>query len=347
MLKAISLLLILLFVGVGYSKPPTLTTKQMKGHPPRVTRVCCAFGAHMKFAMIPFAHLNPVIEFSSLGEHKYLGGKEEGNGILYTKRGGFVDLGHVREWADWTAYLYVQIKSWNPSENKSIKLGIEGGNRSLQLNNINKLSEEDKVKLAGKIAFDLSYWHEIVTGYGVSAAPFISEKFSSFSVEDIYSNTLGVELGMQAVKSELEFDVAMTQLLNEHLTNLLVVDSIEKTYAALDQVESVWWSSAYGVPSNKITLKRSYLDEDCIVPWLLPNESLIYDAAELAIPASKIVDLSEFYDLTVKSNRKIPVRKVLPNNSGRKITQNQFNDFANHVKSSFELTAVNAKAKKS
>ncbi|MDP3432015.1 MAG: DUF4056 domain-containing protein [Bacteroidota bacterium] len=51
-----------------------------------------------------------------------------------------------------------------------------------------KLTDNDLVNLAGKIAYDLSVWHEIATWFGASTIPFVPERYSSFSVEDVYSN---------------------------------------------------------------------------------------------------------------------------------------------------------------
>ena len=314
--------------------PPVLSCKELKNHPPRVTRTCCAFGSKMKLVVIPFVKLNHVIEFENLGAHHYLGHRDEGNGILYSEKGGFIDLGHVREWADWTAFLYLHILEVANSPSSKKKLGVEGGMRFLELQNIETLDAENRIKLAGKIAFDMSLWHEIATGYGVSVAPFITEKFSSFSAEDIYSNMLGIELSMKALQSPLDFETAMTNLLNEKLLALGVVGKLEETYAAFEQVESLWWSNDYGIPRNKVTLKRNYFETECIVPWLLPNQEAMIIPDELEVPASNIegFSLSNCYVLTIRPNRKIPVHKVLPKHNGRKISQKQFEYFTDDVK---------------
>jgi len=334
-MKKLILQFILFFtIGCVDAKSPILTQKQLKRHPPRVTRTCCAFGTNLKIAVFSFIHLNHVIDFTELGEHHYLGHKNEGNGILYSQKGGFIDLGHVREWADWTAFLFLQIQNNSHDSIFYKKLGNEGGMRHLQLNNVSELDLESKIKLAGKIAFDLSYWHEIATGYGVSAAPFISEKFSSFSPEDMYSNILGIEIGMQAIRSSREYDKAVTNLLNEKLITLQVVKTIEETYAAFDNVESIWWSRDYNMPNNRITLRRNYFESNCIVPWLLPNQKPTNSPDELEVPLCTINDaaLSKYYSLVINANYKIPIHKVLHQHSGRKIKVSQFDNFANDIK---------------
>jgi len=337
-------LLIMLIGFTAFSKPPILNKKEMRTHPPRVTRTCCAFGSNLKIAVIPFAHMNTAIEFSELGEHQYLGGNKEGNGILYTTKGGFIDLGHLREWADWTAFLYLYIEDTTISINHLKSLGVEGGKRSLILGNTDNLSKDDRLLLAGRIAFELSHWHEIATGYGVSAAPFISEKFSSFSPEDMYSNMLGINLAIKAIESDLPYDEAITILLNESLIELNVVDSIEATYEALDQVENIWWSKEYSVPNKKIMLKRSYLESACIKPWLVPNTSDSSSYVELDVPVCSIdgTEFCQYFTLNIKVNHKIPIKKALPNHHGKTISQSDFNLLIEYVR--VDLTKIEVKA---
>jgi hypothetical protein len=335
---------ILLISFSSLAKPPSLNNKQKRTHPPRVTRTCCAFGTNLKIAGIPFAHMNTAIEFTQIGTHKYLGGKEEGNGILYTSKGGFIDLGHLREWADWTAFLYLHIKDSLVSINAFKSLGIEGGKRLLALSNTSELIENDRLLLAGRIAFELSHWHEIATGCGVSAVPFMSEKFSSFSPEDMYSNILGINLAIKAILSELTFDKAMTQLLNKELMDLGVVPSIEETYEALDQVENIWWSNEFSVPNKKIMLKRSYLESSCVEPWLIPLGSDTIQVAELEAPTCTVdgIDFSQYFTLNIKANRKIPIRKALPDHRGKTISQLDFDLLIQYIR--VDLTEIEVKA---
>jgi hypothetical protein len=307
---------ILLISFSSLAKPPSLNNKQKRTHPPRVTRTCCAFGTNLKIAGIPFAHMNTAIEFTQIGTHKYLGGKEEGNGILYTSKGGFIDLGHLREWADWTAFLYLHIKDSLVSINAFKSLGIEGGKRLLALSNTSELIENDRLLLAGRIAFELSHWHEI----------------------------LGINLAIKAILSELTFDKAMTQLLNKELMDLGVVPSIEETYEALDQVENIWWSNEFSVPNKKIMLKRSYLESSCVEPWLIPLGSDTIQVAELEAPTCTVdgIDFSQYFTLNIKANRKIPIRKALPDHRGKTISQLDFDLLIQYIR--VDLTEIEVKA---
>ena len=44
-------------------------------------------------------------EPEKLGKHSFEFSLNEANGLMYTCKGGFIDIGHVREAADRTAYL--------------------------------------------------------------------------------------------------------------------------------------------------------------------------------------------------------------------------------------------------
>jgi hypothetical protein len=66
-----------------------------------------------------------------MGSHTYMGHKDERNGNIYTRRGGFLDMGHLRDCADWTAYLYNLIKaSQTDLQFTQTELRNEGGAKS-------------------------------------------------------------------------------------------------------------------------------------------------------------------------------------------------------------------------
>lgn len=92
--------------------------------PPESLRPCCAFGydLHVRAAGIPIPmyQIGNVLTLGTLGKHHYndsafgavknlLGLSEEKNGLIYTRRGGFIDIAHVRDTADNTFYLFNRI----------------------------------------------------------------------------------------------------------------------------------------------------------------------------------------------------------------------------------------------
>jgi hypothetical protein len=226
----------LLFISLSlFAKAPK--DVNLKNPPRRIIRTCCSFGVNVKVVGVPFIKYTEVTSPELIGAHKYLGNKAENNGIIYTHKGGFIDMGHLRDIADFTAFLYLYIQKERQKGVFSLKLGNEGGMKTLNFNMPENLTDEDVVYLAGKIAYDLSVWHEISTSYGASFIPLLPERYSSFSVEDAYSNLLGVHLGMQSILSDGEYEMEMTKNVRVTLGNL---DAVRDWGYAKEYVEAMW-----------------------------------------------------------------------------------------------------------
>ncbi len=313
-----------------FAKAPILTPDELASPPSRNIRACCSFGTKLYIAGLPFIRITHITSIEDIGPHHYLGGSGEGNGNIYTKRGGFIDLGHLRDYADWTAYLYNLILSKRINgDSIIIDLGNEGGPKSLILKIPREFDNLSAYQLAGKIAYDLSLWHEIASWFGASYIPMIPERFSSFSPEDLYSNLLGIDLGIQALKSDLEYNDAMTYLIMDVLDSLESVSTIAETYAAMEKVENIWWTGKKALPSKKILLKR-YFDADSILtPWLVPELISDLPPYKLNKPDGKF---SNLYQLRIKLNYKFPIKTILPSQIGRTITQDDFGLFMNYIK---------------
>lgn len=322
-------LIISLFISIVFSwnadgKGLTTNSKKLKT-PPRIIRTCCAFGSDVGIVGIPFFRYTEVTSIDEIGKHAYLGDRDERNGILYTCKGGFVDLGHLRDQADWTAYMHYMI-THHKGEKITIKLGREGGVKRLTLMVPDTISNDDAVRLAGRIAYDLSVWHEIATWYGVSAVPLVPERYSAFSIEDDYSNLLGVNLSMKAIKSDQPYEEAMTGVLAQTLDNLGVVSSEKETLDAMEQVENEWWTRDKKLPSRKILMVRDISTYTGASPRLVPGwcESDDPVAVDLPLETEENQPLTDFYELDFKMNGKFPYRKIFPDKKGRGITEKDF-----------------------
>jgi hypothetical protein len=318
------------FFSISQAKSPELSKRDLSVPPPRIIRTCCGFGAEIGVVAVPFFKKTDITSLEKIGVHKFMGGGSEDNGIIYTRRGGFIDLGHLRDCADWTAYLYNLITA-SRTDAKFLKMELrnEGGEKSLELNVPANLNEEQIIELAGRIAYDLSLWHEISTWFGARYVPLVPEKFSSFSPEDMYSNLLGVHMGMRAVKSNLSFDEAMTEELSNMLDTLQAVKTEEATFNAMKSVNNVWYTNDKRYPSNEITLRR-YLDlEFNLTPWLIPDEECILPPYLLRIPDKK---MSEYYTLSLKLNYRFPVDSIFADRTDRVVTQNDFDRFVDFIK---------------
>ncbi|MDA3881021.1 MAG: DUF4056 domain-containing protein [Prolixibacteraceae bacterium] len=321
--KKIFILLLILQTGGAMAKSIDISPGELKC-PPRIIRTCCAFGYDIKYWGVPFISNSEIIAVDKLGQHQYLGGKNEGNGIIYTLRGGFIDVGHMRDQADWTVFLYEKIKDARGGK-ETLKLGYEAGVKKLLLNIPDSLSDDDILRLAGYITYHLSLWHEIATWYGASTVPLLPERYSAFSVEDDFSNRLGVELGARAVKSSLPFGEAMELEIRAMLDTLQAVETEQETIAAMESVHNSWWTREKKLPSAKVLLQYSVPDYGIVRPMLVPmyNFEKPYEI-ELAFKTSRKVCLDEYFSLRMRLNGKVPWRKIFPTRKRRIITQADF-----------------------
>ena len=330
-LSGFTIIIYLLLATQLYAKAPVITSKELSVAPARIIRTCCGFGVEIGIAGVPFAKKTDITSREIMGTHTYMGGRTEQNGIIYTRRGGFLDMGHLRDCADWTAYLYNLIKaSQTDSYYRHIELRNEGGAKSLDLNVPADLSEDEIISLAGKISFDLSMWHEISTWFGASYVPLIPEKFSSFSPEDMYSNLMGVHLGMRAIKNNEDYDKAMTTELDKMLDSLESVDTEEETYNAMLKVNEVWYTNQKKYPNKNVVLKRYIKFGPELIPWLVPGYESRLQPYILQKPADS---LSKYYQLSLKLNFRFPVDSVFPDKEDRIITQNDFEKFVFFIQS--------------
>ncbi len=324
----LQIIIFLFFSIFSIAKPPKLEKGALNNPPPRIIRTCCSFGVDVKLAVFSFVKFTETTGLDKIGPHKYLGNKEEQNGIIYTQHGGFIDLGHLRDMADFTGYLFSIIQSKKGQPNFSIKMGVEGGMKTLNLFIPEDISDGDAVQLAGKIAYDISVWHEISTWFGASFIPMVPERYSSFSVEDAYSNLLGVHLGMKALQSDLEFEEAMTSSINETLKNFGAVEDTKATNDAMNEVKDIWWSGTAKLPSRKVLIKRLFKVYDCIFPLLISNENIeIGKENQLCVPENASIgkSLNDYYSFSIKSNFKIPIKKIYgENQKGKTLTQLDF-----------------------
>lgn len=299
----------------------------LKTPPKRIIRTCCSFGVDVKVSVLSFLKVTDITSADALGDHTYLGSKEENNGIIYTRNGGFIDMGHLRDIADYTAYLYALIRENREQGLINFRLGKEGGLKKLSVEIPEDFTDADIAQIAGKIAYDLSVWHEISTWYGSSYIPLVPERYSSFSVEDAYSNLLGVHLGIKSILSEQDYESEMTRNIRETLAELGAVSSIEETRQAMNDVKDIWWSGTAKLPSRKVLIKRQFEILGRVSPLVVDNDLRGESRYDLLVPekASNGLDLNDFYTLEIRANFKIPVKRVFGYGfRERLITQNDF-----------------------
>jgi len=222
-------------------------------------------------------------EHDRLGKHQCTKRRGEKNGLVYTSRGGFLDIGHVREAADRTAYI-VGIVHDNLEKNEtdfSFKV-IEPAEYFVTIrypecwdrvgaNRREEIIADISICLGQYLSQTTLIWHEMVTWLGYTSTAFFSEHISSFSYEDPYSDLLGTRLATFALRdTERSFDDAMTKVLDEELKRL-GVQPAAVARRAVRKTKGKWYKGgAYFFA--KVT-KRNFdtgRDDGFITPWLVP-----------------------------------------------------------------------------
>jgi len=276
------------FAGLNSAEIPNVAE-------PTRLRPCCIFandaGVSVGSIPVPGYEVRNVLDINDLGTHNYNNGTlslqrpgegrrlvtDEASGILYTCRGGFIDIAHVRDNADRTFYLAAQIGRL-PATGGTIPLVSEGAERRvvvrpLDAGLVRAYGIRDVVTgLAEWLDFQASIWHEIATWYRWSSTAF-SEQPSAFSPEDLYSNLLGLKIAgviirRQGAASEDEYDRNVTALLKDALTKLGPLPKDASRFA-FEYVDGIWWDSTKRVPDNQLVRHRNFNIGPQLYPWKL------------------------------------------------------------------------------
>ncbi|MHC4756898.1 MAG: DUF4056 domain-containing protein, partial [Planctomycetota bacterium] len=232
------------------------------------------------------AYFGPIIgnqfpEPENLGEHRYKGLLEQ-NGFIYTCRGGFIDIGHLRESADRTAYISAIVLekldkgetdfSFKVIEPSKYYVSIEYPENWENDPNREKIAKDISVGLGQYFAHTTTVWHEILTWFGFKSTGVFSEYLSSFSWEDVYSDLLGTAIAARALSDhELEYDEAVTVFIDEELERLGAQPASIAKFA-VETVEGKWYTGGLYFFAN--LKKRNFdigLDDGFITPWLVPD----------------------------------------------------------------------------
>lgn len=260
-------------------------------HKPR-WRICCPFATqvplHLGATHVPIT-IGLVASAERLGAHSYSGEGliHESNGLVYTRRGGFIDTGHLRDYADLTAYLAMKLEPLVARGEGTFALPPLGGEiRVSVLAPARGAVPAASARLAQRIAYLVSIWAEILQYYGHSPSRGVDEIYSAFTPEDVYSNLLGTYVGAAAVASSLPYDDAVDAILQGHLKVLGALSS-EETRAILERLDGVWWHRATAWPSPNLVIKRSFEIGPRVGPVLAPGAPAA-DPLTLEAPVSEI-----------------------------------------------------------
>lgn len=217
-----------------------------------------------------------------LGRHDYNSFFGENNAMVYTAKGGYIDMGHLREAADRARYIF-EVCQENLRQGKtdfSYEI-IEPAIYHVSVEypaGWDMLSDFDKDRIIREVAIDLgqhyaqisNIWHEIVTWYGYASTGLMSEKASSFSWEDGYSDLLGSKIGAMVLRQNTDYNTGMTEMIAQEL-NKLDPQSVETAKKATETIKGKWFSGRYPFLSMK---RRNFdvgFDDGYISPFRVPG----------------------------------------------------------------------------
>jgi hypothetical protein len=261
-------------------------------------RPCCAFGAQLHVRVgrvpIPLYFLGNMVDAGKIRHHVYDSGnatfgsrggtssplvQSEGNGLVYTCRAGFIDIAHVRDYADTSLYLITSIA--RQLENGGvIPMPDEGAKVTVELSPADpkSLAQHGRWAIATPLgqwlAYQSSLWHEIVTWFGWSTFALFPERVSSFSPEDLYSNLLGARIGAAVVsqrgaRDEFAYNRSVDTWLRRTLQHLGAVPA-KTAEEAMRSMDGLWWDSKQRIPDMSLVLRRNFSYAESLDPWLVP-----------------------------------------------------------------------------
>ena len=193
-----------------------------------------------------------------LGPHSFYYNPFEVNGLVYTCKGGHIDIYHIRGAADNTRHFINLARKAIAKSKKSFSY-----NYTLELSvhkvtltypdNWKDIPKEEKQRIAEEVSYIIGpyvahnslVWHEILTWYGTNFAVIDPELNSAFTWEDVYSNLIGVKLAVKAMQDpDLSYDKAMTKAIYDELERLDVQPK-EVAKKAAESVNNKWYKGYF------------------------------------------------------------------------------------------------------
>ena len=270
----------------------------------------------------------------NLGKHQYTSCWGEKIGLVYTCKGGFIDLGHVRDSADRAAYssrvAYKNLLEGNKEfslrlmEPSKFFVNIKYPENWDSYADKEKTAQDISIKVGQYIAYNSMVWHEIITWYGYRYTIFFSEYISSFSWEDIYSDILGAEIVGKALRENSDnYDDVMTRLIYDEIDNL-GVQPVSIAKKAEKAIKGKWYHGAI-YPFTKLN-KRNFdigIDDGYVSPWLVPGICENAEPVSYAVPNLDFLEDLGF-SIEIKIEPKVMVKNkifkvVFSNGNGKYI----------------------------
>jgi hypothetical protein len=212
-------------------------------------RPCCMLGA------------SDLTDTSNLGTHS------DSGALVYTGQAGFVDLGHVRDVVDLTAFVYQEIHRARGAVGTAITT-TEGAARLTS-----PVPSAEWLEVARSISYDDALAHEIVT-YPVGAGPCgfspttAGGHNSSFSPEDLCSNFLGTVVAARALSAGGTFSTAVDAEVLSLLTTL-GAQPLAEARVAFGLISRRWVDVTVSIFNNCYLRRRNFTHN----PWKTGHRS--------------------------------------------------------------------------
>jgi len=270
-----------------------------------------------------------------LGPHSYKFSPWERSGIVYTCRGGHIDITHLRKACDWTAYLAYHLQQSLLSDKATfsyrmheptkhyLQFGYPQGWASLPREVRERIASDVAIQVAEYCTYVGMVWHETLTWFGYKAIGFYTEYPSAFSWEDIYSNLLGCRLAVEALRDpDRDFEEAMTAVIDEELQRLGVQPRPAAWHAG-QAVRGQWFVGDFLFCDM---VKRNFdigWDDGSVTPWVVPGMAGCEDEtpAIYAVPDLSVLGEYRFsakYEIEPREwERKEILRLLYPSSRGR------------------------------
>ncbi|MEM6460150.1 MAG: DUF4056 domain-containing protein [Planctomycetota bacterium] len=224
----------------------------------------------MRMGTMPFdAWYSPLtpLTVDDLGHHRYetrgafkQRPDETSRGTLYAVEAGFIDLAHTRNAIDLTRFAFARLAaSIYHGDDELRLLGAEPDVYVITLNrpaawddldeaDTERLAEaqDAAIAIAGRVAYLMTTWHEVLTAYGYKGLGVVTERPSAFSYDDAVSHRLGVEAAMRALRLDTNlanFDRTVTATLHDVLAEVGAMP-IEPMLDRVAAAEGAFWSGS-------------------------------------------------------------------------------------------------------
>lgn len=258
----------------------------------------------MRLGSLPFpgiASLYAPLDPRDIRPHRadsYFAHPDAERGTIYTCRAGFLDLSHVREYTDFTRFVFRAAEPLLLHAGGSFSCEWSGALitwivsppaflADLPEPDRRALAREIALRAAQRAAVQLGTYHELATWFGHSTIPAISEQRSAFTWDDTTSHVVAARVGGRALRSGLpDWDHAVSWALSAELLALHAAP-LHTHHRAVDLTRGLWFQD--GRP-----LRRDLdtgLDSNIKVPWTVPDLPWCQGLTPLSLGVPSLADV--------------------------------------------------------